>query len=119
MPGHTNPQGSVFGGVLLSLIDQAAWVEALRQSNRRWVTVAFEKVEFTNPVYVGDILSLYGETMKIGRTSLRVRVRVEAFRPEQGQQIEVTHGEVVLVSVDADGAPTPIDDEATTTTGVH
>lgn len=119
MPGHTNPQGSVFGGVLLSLMDQAAWVEALRQSNRRWVTVAFEKVEFASPVFVGDILSLYGETLKIGRTSLRVRVRVEAFRPSLGTQCVVTHGEVVLVSITDDGKPTPIDDAATTTTGKH
>ena len=119
MPGHTNPQGSVFGGVLLSLIDQAAWVEALRQSNRRWVTVAFEKVEFHDPVCVGDILSLFGETLKIGRTSLRVHVRVEAFRPSTGKQISVTSGEVVLVSITDSGKPTPIDDAATTTTGKH
>lgn len=119
MPSHTNPQGSVFGGVLLSLIDQAAWVEALRQSNRQWLTVAFEKVEFTRPVFVGDILSLYGETMHIGRTSLRVCVRVDAFRPSEGTQIDVTKGEVVMVSVDTHGKPTPIDDATTTTTGTH
>lgn len=109
MPRDTNPQGSIFGGVLLSLIDQAAWIEALRQSNRRYVTVAVNTVEFKQPVMVGDILSLWATTKKIGRTSINVHVDVRANRPESHQDdIPVTAADVVLVAVDEHGKPTMI-----------
>ena len=107
-PKHTNHQGAIFGGVILSLIDQAAWVEALRQCSRRYVSVAMDKVEFKQPVYQGDILSLWGRTVSIGTTSIRVHINVRAFRPELGDEIAVTQAEVVLVSVDESGKPTPI-----------
>ncbi len=109
MPRDTNPQGSIFGGVLLSIIDQAAWIEALRQSNRRYVTVAINTVEFKQPVMVGDILSLWATTTKIGRTSISVHVDVRANRPETHQDdIPVTEADVVLVSVDPSGKPVEI-----------
>jgi acyl-CoA thioesterase YciA len=108
MPAHTNPQGAIFGGVILSLIDEAAFVEALRQRNHNYVTVAFNGVEFHKPVLVGDVLSLYAETTRVGRTSLTVRVNVRAFRPEADQTIDVTSAEVVLVAVDHAGQPVPI-----------
>jgi acyl-CoA thioesterase YciA len=110
MPAHTNPQGAIFGGVILSLIDEAAFVEALRQRNHRYVTVAFNGVEFHKPVLVGDVLSLYAQTTRVGRTSLTVRVNVRAFRPEADQTIDVTSAEVVLVAVDHSGQPVPIGD---------
>jgi acyl-CoA thioesterase YciA len=108
MPQDTNPQGTIFGGVILSLIDQAAWVEALRQAGLRYVTVAFEKIEFHRPVEVGDILSLWANTTKLGTTSIRVRVEVKAFRPLLGTETHVTSGEVVMVAVDESGKPTQI-----------
>lgn len=108
MPQHINPQGSIFGGVILSLIDQAAWVEALRQASLRYVTVAFEKVEFHKPVEVGDILSLWAVTTRIGRTSIRVRVDVKASRAPHNAEIDVTSGEVVMVAVDDQNKPTAI-----------
>lgn len=109
MPRDTNPQGSIFGGVLLSLIDQAAWIEALRQASRRYVTVAINTVEFKQPVMVGDILSLWATTKKVGRTSITVHVDVRANRPETHQDdIPVTAADVVLVSVDPSGQPVPI-----------
>lgn len=114
MPQDTNPQGTVFGGVILSLIDQAAWIEALRQAALRYVTVAFEKVEFHRPVEVGDVLSLWADTMRIGRTSIRVRVVVKAFRPRLNSEIEVTSGEVVMVAVGEDGTPREIVSGSTT-----
>lgn len=110
MPAHTNPQGAIFGGVILSLMDEAAFVEALRQRNHRYVTVAFNGVEFHKPVLVGDVLSLYAETKRVGRSSLTVQVNVRAFRPEADQTIDVTSGEVVLVAVDHAGGPVPIGD---------
>lgn len=109
MPRDTNPQGSIFGGVLLSLIDQAAWIEALRQANRRYVTVAINTVEFKQPVLVGDILSLWATTIRIGRTSVTVHVDVRANRPETNQsEIPVTAADVIMVAVDGTGSPVPI-----------
>ncbi|HBS29450.1 MAG TPA: acyl-CoA thioesterase [Phycisphaerales bacterium] len=108
MPRDTNPQGTIFGGVILSLIDQAAWIEALRQCNRRYVTVAMDSVEFHHPVLVGDILSLWATTERVGRTSMRVKVEVRAMRPDAGTDISVTTAFVVFVAVDEQGRPTPI-----------
>ncbi len=107
-PRHTNHQGAIFGGVLLSLIDQAAWIEALRQCNRRYVTVAMDKVEFHKPVLQGDILSLWGSTERIGTTSIRVHIDVTAFRTGTGEEITVTAAEVTLVAIDEQGKPTRI-----------
>ena len=113
MPRDVNPQGTIFGGVILSLIDQAAFVEALRQSSlHRWVTVAFNAVEFHSPVRVGDILSLWGHASKVGRTSLTVRVEVRALREGHAEEITVTNADVVLVAVDAEGRPRPVFSES-------
>jgi len=112
MPRDANPQGTIFGGVILSQIDQAAWIEALRTAPLRYVTIAMDKVEFKRPVHVGDILSLWCTTVKIGRTSIRVHVDVRAFRPDTQEQIEVTAAEAVLVALNDAGKPTPIKADA-------
>jgi acyl-CoA thioesterase YciA len=110
MPRDTNAEGTIFGGVILSLIDQAAYVEAVRQAHRRYVTVAFHAVEFHQPVFVGDVLSLYAHADRIGRTSMTIQVHVRARRRHDPDQvIDVTQAEVVFVAVDDEGRPTPID----------
>ncbi|MGB0716241.1 MAG: acyl-CoA thioesterase [Phycisphaerae bacterium] len=112
MPRDTNADGTIFGGVLLSLIDQAAYVEAMRQYHSRYVTVAFREVEFHEPVFVGDLLSLYGTTAKIGNTSITIDVRVCANRRKGPYtEIKVTEAEVVFVSVGSDGKPVPIPED--------
>jgi acyl-CoA thioesterase YciA len=108
MPKDTNAVGSIFGGVILSLIDQAAFVEASRQATRKFVTIAMDKVEFHKPVHNGDIVSLWAETIHIGRSSIRLRVDVLARRRSQDEEVRVTSAEVTMVSIDADGKPTPI-----------
>ena len=108
MPRDVNAQGAIFGGVLLSLIDQAAFVEALRQAAHKYVTVAFESVEFHKPVLVGDVLSLWAETVRVGRTSLRIRVSVDAQREGHDEPVRVTRGHVVMVAVGDDGEPIPV-----------
>jgi acyl-CoA thioesterase YciA len=111
MPRDTNAEGTIFGGVILSLIDQAAYVEAVRQTHHRYVTVSMREVVFHQPVFVGDVLSLYCDTIRVGRTSLTIRVRVCARRrTDPDQDIKVTEAEVVFVSVDDSGKPVPVFD---------
>lgn len=116
LPKDTNAYGTIFGGVILSHIDLASAVEARRTAPRRWVTKAMHEVEFHEPVFLGDIVSFFTETVRVGRTSITVRVSVEAERwgGGQGEQVKVTQAEVVLVSVDASGRPTPIRPETGT-----
>ena len=109
MPRDTNADGTIFGGVILSLIDQAAYIEAMRQAFHRYVTVSFKEVQFNKPVYVGDVLSLYSQTNRVGRTSLTLDVRVCARRRSEPDKIvHVTQAEVVFVAVDDAGKPIPI-----------
>jgi len=100
--------GSIFGGVIMSLIDQAAFVEASRQAPRKFVTIAMDKVEFHEPVHNGDIVSLWAETLKIGRSSIRLRVDVLARSRSRNEDLRVTSAEVTMVSIDDDGRPAPI-----------
>jgi acyl-CoA thioesterase YciA len=110
LPKDTNALGTIFGGVILSHIDLASAVEARKTAARRWVTKAMHEVEFHEPVFLGDIVSFYTETVRVGRTSITVRVSVEAERwgGGQGEKVKVTEAEVVLVAVDVEGRPTPI-----------
>jgi acyl-CoA thioesterase YciA len=109
MPRDTNAEGTIFGGVILSLIDQAAYVEAIRQRHHRYVTVAFHTVEFHQPVFVGDVLSLYAQATKLGRTSLTIHVRVCANRRTDPEKpVKVTEADVVFVAVDDFGKPTAV-----------
>jgi acyl-CoA thioesterase YciA len=116
LPKDTNEYGTIFGGVILSHIDLASAVEARRTAPRRWVTRAMREVEFHEPVFLGDIVSFFTETVRVGRTSITVRVSVEAERwsGEKREHVTVTQAEVVLVSVDGSGRPTPIRPEAGT-----
>lgn len=109
MPRDTNSEGTIFGGVILSFIDQAAFVEARRQARHRYVTVCVREVVFKEPVFTGDVLSLYGETVRIGTTSITVRVKVLAERSKTPDlAVHVTDAEVVMVAIDDDCTPTKI-----------
>ena len=114
LPKDTNALGTIFGGVILSHIDLASAVEARKTAARRWVTKAMREVEFHEPVFLGDIVSFFTETVRVGRTSITVRVSVEAERwgGGHGESVKVTEAEVVLVSVDETGRPTPIRPDA-------
>ena len=110
LPRDTNSQGTIFGGVILSYIDMAGAIEAHRRTGMdRFVTVAMREVIFHQPVFVGDLVSFYSETVKIGTTSITVRVVVEAERyGEPGEKARVTEAEVVYVAVDANREKTEI-----------
>lgn len=108
LPKDTNNLGTIFGGVILSHIDLASAVEARKTAAHRYVTKAMREVEFHAPVFVGDIVSFFTETVRVGRTSITVKVSVEAERWSGGfgQSVPVTEAEVVLVAVGPDGQPT-------------
>src|SRR5688572_27430632 len=80
LPKDTNAYGTIFGGVILSNIDLASAIEARKAGAHRYVTKAMREVEFHEPVFLGDIVSFYTETVRVGRTSIAVRVLVEAER---------------------------------------
>lgn len=112
MPRDTNPSGTIFGGVLLSYIDQAGGIVARMHAPHRVVTVAIDRVEFKQPVHVGDILSFFATVVHRGRTSITVVVDVTAERLQPTRQtIPVTEAKLVYVSVDAAGRPTPLGPE--------
>jgi len=110
LPRDTNSAGTIFGGVILSYIDMAGAIEAHRHTRmERFVTVAMREVIFHKPVFVGDLVSFYAETLRIGTTSITVRVIVETERiGSTAEQVRVTEAEVVYVAVDANRRKTKI-----------
>jgi acyl-CoA thioesterase YciA len=109
MPKDTNALGTIFGGIILSYIDQAGAVEAHRHVPGRLVTVAMKEVEFHQPVFVGDLVSFFTETVRLGRTSVTVRVIVDAVRRGRPlERVKVTEATLVYVHVDEHNQPIPI-----------
>ena len=109
MPKDTNALGTIFGGIILSYIDQAGAVEAHRFTPGRLVTVAMHEVVFHEPVFVGDLVSLYADVLRIGKTSIAVKVVVEAERHLTDRKVvKVTEAEVIYVHVDEENKPQPI-----------
>ncbi|MEX1309821.1 MAG: hotdog domain-containing protein [Candidatus Sulfomarinibacteraceae bacterium] len=106
MPRDTNAAGTIFGGVILSYIDQAGAEEAICQGARRVVTVAMNQVVFHEPVFVGDLVSFYTECVRVGRTSVTVKVSVQSARRHDRQElVDVTEAEITYVNVDSKGRP--------------
>src|SRR5829696_5834081 len=110
LPKDTNAYGTIFGGVILSNVDLASAIEARKIAAHRYVTKAMREVEFHEPVFLGDIVSFFTETVRVGRTSVTVHVLVEAERwgagpggAGHGERVKVTEAEVVVVAVDANG----------------
>ncbi len=109
MPKDTNAYGTIFGGVILSYIDQAGAVEAKRNGADFIVTVAMREVVFHEPVYVGDLVSFYTRLVRIGTTSITIAVEVFSQPGEGlGKRVRVTEAEVTFVNLDKNRRPTPI-----------
>jgi acyl-CoA thioesterase YciA len=111
MPRDTNAFGTIFGGVILSEIDLAAAVQAHQHHPGSVVTVAMDKVEFHHPVLVGDLVTFFTETMRVGRTSITVHISVWAerrFGGARGSRVKVTEANVTMVAVDAQGNKVPV-----------
>lgn len=103
MPKDTNQYGTIFGGVILSYIDQAGFVQARAHGAHRWVTVAMDRVEFKQPVMLGDVVTFFARTVKCGTTSVTVEVDVRAERYTTGKTVDVTSATLVMVAVNEHG----------------
>jgi acyl-CoA thioesterase YciA len=111
LPRDTNAYGTIFGGVILSYIDMAGGIECRRQSPKKFVTKAMHEVVFVAPVYLGDLVTFYTRTIRIGNTSITVDVEVEVERLGLGgtkEIVRVTEAEVVYVAVGENGQPVSV-----------
>ena len=108
MPADTNQNGDIFGGWLLSQMDISGGVFAAKITKTRNVTVAIEAMNFRKPVYVGDLVSIYGTLVRVGRTSISVHLEAWVTRRKETQAILVTDGNFTYVSIDDNGHPQPI-----------
>ena len=108
MPNMANNLGNVFGGVILSLIDRAAAVAAVRHARGPCVTVAIERVEFREPIHLGELVIAQANVNYVGRTSLDVGVRVEAENLVTGQRRHTNSCHLTFVAIDGEGHPKPV-----------
>jgi len=108
MPADLNGNGDVFGGWVLSQMDIAGGVIAARQAQGRVATVAVEAMTFHRPIYVGDLVSLYGRVVKTGNTSIHVHIETLVERHDRSAPITVTEGTYIYVAIDERGRPRPV-----------
>ncbi len=113
MPRDANIYGTIFGGIIMSYIDQACFVEARRHGVHRWVTASIDRVDFEKPVFVGDVVRFITKTMKTGCKSVEIEITVESERYDSGERVVVTKAKSTMVSVDASGRAIPFDSPPT------
>lgn len=109
MPTDTNPSGDIFGGWLMSMMDMAGGSIAYQRAGGRVATVAVDKIEFHRPVTVGDVVSCFGEVVRVGNTSLTVQVSAWVQARHGGPEIKVTEGLFTFVALDEKGNPRSVD----------
>jgi acyl-CoA thioesterase YciA len=108
MPADANPNGDIFGGWLLSQMDLAGGTLAVRRAQGRVATVAITGMTFHLPVFIGDEVSCYVEIVKIGTTSITVRIESWARRGLSGERVKVTEGTFTYVAIGPDRRPRPV-----------
>jgi len=108
MPADTNANGDIFGGWVLSRMDQAGGIAAIERSRGRAVTITVEAMKFIRPVWVGDVLEVYTEVESIGRTSMKIHVEAWARRFQTSIHEKVTDANFTFVAIDDNGKPRPI-----------
>ena len=111
MPADANPSGDIFGGWVLSQMDIAGGIVAGQRAQGRVATVAVTAMTFHLPVHIGDVLCVYVDIARIGRTSIATWVEAWALRHRFGERVRVTEGEFVYVAIDAKGRPRPVPKE--------
>lgn len=113
MPSDTNPAGDIFGGWVLSQMDIAGGLVTAKVAKGRTVTIAIDSMTFHKPVLVGDTLCCYVELVKVGRTSMTVKIESWAKRQYDDKRVLVTEGVFTYVAVTANRIPRPVDSEYT------
>lgn len=108
MPADTNANGDIFGGWLLGQMDIAGGIHASKIAKARTVTAAIDAMSFRKPVYVGDVVSVYTDTIRTGRTSMGVRVEAWVQRQRESDLVLVTDGHFTYVAIDDKGHPQAI-----------
>ena len=108
-PGDINANGHIFGGWVLSQMDIAAGIVASRRAKGPVATVAIERMEFLSPIHLRDLISVYAEVDRVGRTSMAIRIEVIANRNGGEEQVNVTNGLFTFVAIDEEARPRPID----------
>lgn len=109
MPADTNANSQIFGGWLVSHMDLAGSCESIRRSKSRTVTVAIDSLAFIKPVFVGDLVSCYSDIIKIGRTSMQIKVESWTLSLKQQILLKVAEGIFTYVAIDDLGIPQPVD----------
>lgn len=108
-PSDINANGHIFGGWVLSQMDIAAGIVASRRAQGPVATVAIERMEFIAPIELRDLISVYADVEKVGRTSMVIRIEVIAHRDRGQQQIKVTEGVFTFVALDENNRPRPVE----------
>lgn len=108
MPMHTNANGDIFGGWLISLMDQAAGIQAKERAKCRVTTVAIDKMIFHHPVQVGDTVTCHTEILRIGTTSMTIKVEAWKTNPYTSETSKVTEGTFTFVAINDQGKPQPV-----------
>lgn len=111
MPANTNQNGDIFGGWLLGQMDIAGEITVSRLSKGRCVTVAVDAMSFRKPVFVGDVVCIYVEVLRTGRTSVHVGIEAWVIRRNEHDPILVTQGKFTYVAIDDEGRPRPVTPE--------
>ena len=108
-PSDINANGHIFGGWVLSQMDIAAGIVASRRADGPVATIAIERMEFITPIHLRDVISVFAEVERVGRTSMAIRIEVIATRDRGATDIKVTEGLFTFVALDADNRPRPIE----------
>ena len=108
MPADANPNGDIFGGWVLSQMDIGGGIAAGRRARGRVATVAVDAMTFHLPVYVGDVLCVYADLQRVGRTSMTLWLEAWALRGRLGERVRVTEGRFTFVAIDETGKPRPV-----------
>jgi len=108
-PGDINSNGHIFGGWVLSQMDIAAGIVASRRADGPVATIAIERMEFITPIHLRDVISVFAEVERVGRTSMAIRIEVIATRDRGATDIKVTEGLFTFVALDEQHRPRPVD----------
>jgi len=108
-PSDINANGHIFGGWVLSQMDIAAGIVASRRAGGSVATVAIERMEFIAPIHLRDVISVFAEVERVGRTSMAIRIEVIATRDRGACDIKVTEGLFTFVALDEQHGPRPVD----------